>query len=54
MRDKAYATPDAFVGRHGPSWLYRWSRTLAPTSSFRDDPDVPAWVTAAYQAAQAR
>jgi len=54
MRDKAYATPDAFVGRHGPSWLYRWSRTLAPASSFRDDPDVPAWVTAAYQAAQAR
>jgi peptidoglycan/xylan/chitin deacetylase (PgdA/CDA1 family) len=54
MRDKAYATPDAFVGRNGPSWLYRWSRTLAPASSFRDDPEVPAWVTAAYEAAQAR
>jgi len=54
MRDRAYATPDVFVGRNGPSWLYRWSRTIAPASSFRDDPDVPAWVSAAYQAAQAR
>ncbi len=54
MRDKAYATPDVFVGRNGPSWLFRWSRSLAPASSFRDDPEVPAWVTSLYQAAQDR
>jgi peptidoglycan-N-acetylglucosamine deacetylase len=44
MRDPAYATPDAFVGRQGPTWLFRWSRTLNPKSDFRADPDVPAWV----------
>lgn len=54
LRDKAYATPDVFVGRSGPSWLFRWSRTIAPASSFRDEPEVPAWVTSLYQAAQDR
>jgi peptidoglycan/xylan/chitin deacetylase (PgdA/CDA1 family) len=44
MRDPAYATPDVYVGQHGPSWLFRWSRTVAPAASFRDDPEVPAWV----------
>lgn len=52
MRDRAYATPDVFVGRHGPSWLFRWSRTLAPASNFSADPEVPAWVMALFQAAQ--
>jgi hypothetical protein len=46
MRDPAYATPDAYVGAHGPSWLYRWSRTIAPAVNFAADPEVPAWVTA--------
>jgi peptidoglycan/xylan/chitin deacetylase (PgdA/CDA1 family) len=54
LRDKAYATPDVYVGKTGPSWLFRWSRTLAPTSRFRDDPDVPAWVMALHEAAQRR
>jgi hypothetical protein len=52
MRDKAYRTPDIYVGKTGPSWLFRWSRTIAPTSSFREDPEVPAWVMALYQANQ--
>jgi peptidoglycan-N-acetylglucosamine deacetylase len=51
IRDRAYATPDAYVGRTGPSWLFRWSRTIAPASDFRADPDMPAWAfTAAKQA----
>ena len=54
MRDKAYATPDVYVGKTGPSWLFRWSRTIAPTSDFRADPDVPSWVMDLYQAAQRR
>jgi peptidoglycan-N-acetylglucosamine deacetylase len=54
MRDPAYATPDAFVGPNGPSWLFRWSRTIAPASDFRADPEVPDWVAALYQAAQRR
>jgi peptidoglycan/xylan/chitin deacetylase (PgdA/CDA1 family) len=44
LKDPAYATPETFVGRTGPTWLFRWSRSLAPTSDFRADPDVPAWV----------
>ena len=44
MKDPAYASPEAFVGRNGPTWLFRWSRTLAPQSDFRADPDIPAWV----------
>jgi peptidoglycan/xylan/chitin deacetylase (PgdA/CDA1 family) len=52
LRDKAYATPDGYVGKAGPSWLFRWSRSIAPASSFREDPEVPAWVTALYEAAQ--
>ena len=54
MRDKAYATPDAYVGQTGPSWLFRWSRTIAPTSDFREDPEVPAWVMSLYQVAEGR
>ncbi|MEO5822522.1 MAG: polysaccharide deacetylase family protein [Vicinamibacteraceae bacterium] len=52
MADRAYHTPDAYVGSHGPTWLFRWSRTLAPTSDFRADPEPPAWVTAAAEAAR--
>jgi len=51
MRDKAYATPDAYVGKTGPSWLFRWSRTIAPMSDFRADPEIPAWVMSLYEAA---
>jgi len=54
MRDKAYATPDAYVGKTGPSWLFRWSRTIAPMSDFRADPEVPAWVMSLYEAAEGR
>lgn len=54
MRDPAYATPDVYVGRHGPSWLFRWSRTIAPGSNFSAEPEVPAWVMARFQAAQRR
>jgi peptidoglycan/xylan/chitin deacetylase (PgdA/CDA1 family) len=54
MADPAYATPDVYVGRWGPTWLFRWSRTLAPTSDFRADPELPAWVTTLAEAANRR
>jgi peptidoglycan/xylan/chitin deacetylase (PgdA/CDA1 family) len=54
LGDPAYATPDAYVGAHGPSWLVRWSRTIAPASNFSADPEVPAWVMALFLAAQQR
>jgi hypothetical protein len=44
MKDPAYATAETYVGRNGPTWLFRWSRTLDPKSDFRANPDVPAWV----------
>jgi peptidoglycan/xylan/chitin deacetylase (PgdA/CDA1 family) len=47
--DRAYATPDVYAGRFGPTWLFRWSRTLAPASNFKRDPEPPEWVmTMAY------
>jgi len=45
MRDEAYRTPDTYVGASGPTWLFRWSRSLGQTISFKDDPEPPAWVT---------
>jgi peptidoglycan/xylan/chitin deacetylase (PgdA/CDA1 family) len=51
--DAAYATPDVYVGRFGPTWLFRWSRTLAPASNFKRDPEPPEWVmTLAYPPGQ--
>lgn len=44
MEDEAYATPDRFVGRFGPSWLHRWRVALEKPSKLKDEPDPPAWV----------
>lgn len=41
MADEAYRTKDAYVGTHGPSWLFRWARSLGKNVSFKDDPDPP-------------
>jgi peptidoglycan-N-acetylglucosamine deacetylase len=48
MRDPAYRTPDTFVARSGPTWLWRWSRSLGLDVSFKDDPEPPTWVTELY------
>lgn len=47
MADSAYATADTHVSRFGPTWLFRWSRSLGRTVSFAGDPEPPEWVTAA-------
>lgn len=49
MDDEAYATPDRFVGRHGPSWLHRWRVALDRPSRMADEPDPPAWVLKAIE-----
>ena len=36
MDDEAYATPDRFVGRYGPSWLHRWRVALGQPSRMAD------------------
>ncbi|MGI8672175.1 MAG: polysaccharide deacetylase family protein [Luteitalea sp.] len=45
MTDAAYRTADAHVSRHGPTWLFRWSRSLGQDISFAGEPEPPDWVT---------
>jgi peptidoglycan/xylan/chitin deacetylase (PgdA/CDA1 family) len=48
MRDAAYGTPDTLVSRFGPTWLWRWRESLGLKVSFKGDPEVPQWVTDAF------
>jgi peptidoglycan/xylan/chitin deacetylase (PgdA/CDA1 family) len=48
MRDPAYGTPDSYVGSHGPTWLFRWSKGLGRSISFAGEPDPPGWVIEIY------
>ncbi len=50
--DPAYATPDTLITPSGPTWLWRWSRSLRQNISFRADPEPPDWVSKAYEALQ--
>lgn len=54
LADAAYATPDLYVGPHGPSWLHRWSVAQGTPMRLRDEPDPPAWVLEDWQALQKR
>jgi len=49
MADPAYTTPDTMVSASGPTWLWRWARTLGVRVSAEGDPEVPAWVLEAYR-----
>ncbi len=42
MRDKAYRTPNTYVGSGGLSWLYRWS--IAKKVPVTGEASVPQWV----------
>lgn len=46
VADPAYATPDRQVSAYGPTWFWRWARTLGVRLSAAGDPEVPAWVLA--------
>jgi peptidoglycan/xylan/chitin deacetylase (PgdA/CDA1 family) len=48
MRDPAYQTKDTVVSDRGPTWLWRWSKSLGLNISFKDDPDPPDWVMELY------
>lgn len=50
MGDRAYQSPDTLVTRSGPTWLFRWSRSLGKAVSFSYDPDPPEWVMDLYSA----
>lgn len=45
MRDPAYARPDDYHGRYGPSWLHRWAMAEhKPKTFYAGEPEVPKWV----------
>ncbi len=44
MRDVAYQTPDTLVTKFGPSWLWRWRKSLGLDVSFAGDPEPADWV----------
>ncbi|MEO6723987.1 MAG: polysaccharide deacetylase family protein [Blastocatellia bacterium] len=48
MADAAYQTKDTLVSDRGPTWLWRWSKSLGLNISFKDDPDPPQWVMELY------
>ncbi len=51
LSDKAYSTPDRFVGDDGPSWFERWGIALGIPSPLAGEPEVPKWVRDAYKQA---
>jgi peptidoglycan-N-acetylglucosamine deacetylase len=48
MADPAYQTKDTMVSSHGPSWLWRWMKSLGLNLSFKDEPETPRWVLDLY------
>jgi peptidoglycan/xylan/chitin deacetylase (PgdA/CDA1 family) len=49
MSDPAYQTKDTYVGKFGPTWLWRWMESKGINSkgmkvSGKDDPEPPEWV----------
>ena len=45
MCDPAYARPDGYYGRYGPSWLHRWAMAEhRPKDFYIGEPVVPPWV----------
>jgi peptidoglycan/xylan/chitin deacetylase (PgdA/CDA1 family) len=44
MSDPAYHTKDTLVTKGGPSWLWRWMKSLGMNVSFAGDPEPPQWV----------
>src|SRR5262245_39759225 len=44
MADPAYQTKDTTVSNNGPTWFWRWMKSLGLNLSFKDDPDPPSCV----------
>jgi peptidoglycan/xylan/chitin deacetylase (PgdA/CDA1 family) len=54
MSDLAYQTKDTHVGKHGPTWLWRWLESKGMSLkgmkiSGKDDPEPPGWVMDLYR-----
>lgn len=50
MTDPVYTTEDTLLTTHGPTWLFRWMKSIGKSISFRGDPEPPQWVTDLYRA----
>jgi peptidoglycan/xylan/chitin deacetylase (PgdA/CDA1 family) len=48
MADPAYQTKDTDVSKYGPTWLWRWMKSMGMNVSFKDDPEPPKWVMDLY------
>lgn len=49
MQHEAYKTSDDLVTAYGPSWLWRWNKSLGLGISFRGDPEPPDWVLEMFE-----
>lgn len=49
MNDPAYQTKDTEVAKFGPTWLWRWMKSLEMNVSFKDDPEPPQWMMDLYK-----
>lgn len=54
MADPAYQTKDTDVSKGGPTWLWRWMKSLGMKVSFEGYPEPPQWVVNLYQQASSR
>jgi hypothetical protein len=57
MSDPAYQTKDIYVGKYGPSWLWRWMESKGMSTkgmkvTGKDDPEPPEWVMDLYRQSQ--
>jgi carbon monoxide dehydrogenase subunit G/peptidoglycan/xylan/chitin deacetylase (PgdA/CDA1 family) len=51
MADPAYQTKDTYVGKHGPSWIFRWMKSKGMDVDFAGDPEPAKWVMDLYNEA---
>jgi peptidoglycan-N-acetylglucosamine deacetylase len=54
MNDPACQTKDTYVGKYGPTWLWRWMESKGMNTkgmkvSGKDDPEPPEWVMHLYR-----
>lgn len=50
LQDPAYATPDLFVGKNGPSWLHRWTVARKLPMRLAEEPALPPDIRARQEA----
>jgi peptidoglycan/xylan/chitin deacetylase (PgdA/CDA1 family) len=49
MSDPAYQTKDTLVTTYGPSWFWRWNKSIGKNISGAGDPEPPQWVLDLYK-----